>query len=98
MTPFASVAILEKLALLKIALCRTPAFSSASSCRTSVTTAKARAASSGVVESYLSAGMSQPWLLKHAAFAPYVFSGEIGRLAGNMNEKSHQYEVLKPSI
>src|ERR1035438_9781375 len=31
MTPFASVAILEKLALLKIALCRAPALSSASS-------------------------------------------------------------------
>ena len=31
MTPFASVAMLEKLALLKIALCRAPAFSSASS-------------------------------------------------------------------
>src|ERR1035438_8050101 len=30
-TPFASVAILEKLALLKIALCRAPALSSASS-------------------------------------------------------------------
>src|SRR6476620_1945214 len=31
MTPFASVAILEKLALLKIAFCRAPAFSSTSS-------------------------------------------------------------------
>ena len=31
MTPFASVAILEKLALLKIALCRAPVFSNASS-------------------------------------------------------------------
>ena len=31
MTPFASVAMLEKLALLKIALCRAPAFSSVSS-------------------------------------------------------------------
>src|SRR5450755_5090741 len=31
MTPFASVAMLEKLALLKIALCRAPAFSSTSS-------------------------------------------------------------------
>src|ERR1035438_10005463 len=30
MTPFASVAILEKLALLKIALCRAPALSNAS--------------------------------------------------------------------
>jgi hypothetical protein len=30
-TPFASVAMLEKLALLKIALCRAPALSSASS-------------------------------------------------------------------
>jgi hypothetical protein len=31
MTPLASVAMLEKLALLKIALCRAPAWSSASS-------------------------------------------------------------------
>src|SRR5204862_501745 len=37
MTPFASVAMLEKLALLKIALCNAPAFSRASSRRTSVT-------------------------------------------------------------
>src|SRR6202035_1929203 len=37
MTPFASVAMLEKLALLKIAFCKAPAFSSASSRRTSVT-------------------------------------------------------------
>ena len=33
MTPFASVAMLEKLALLKIALCNAPALSSASSAR-----------------------------------------------------------------
>jgi hypothetical protein len=33
MTPLASVAMLEKLALLKIALCRAPALSSASSAR-----------------------------------------------------------------
>ena len=33
MTPFASVAMLEKLALLKIAFCRAPAFSSSSSAR-----------------------------------------------------------------
>src|SRR5450631_1148256 len=37
MTPFASVAMLEKLALLKIALCRAPFFSRASWRRTSVT-------------------------------------------------------------
>src|SRR2546430_15359638 len=36
MTPFASVAILEKLALLKIALCKAPALSNAFSRRTSV--------------------------------------------------------------
>src|SRR5438309_11451204 len=35
-TPFASVAILEKLALLKIALCKAPALSNAFSRRTSV--------------------------------------------------------------
>src|ERR1035441_4394955 len=37
MTPFASVAMLEKLALLNIALCKAPAFSSASLRRTLVT-------------------------------------------------------------
>src|SRR5664279_317961 len=36
MTPFASVAILEKLALLKIALCRAPVVSRASVCRRAV--------------------------------------------------------------
>jgi hypothetical protein len=35
MTPFASVAMLEKLALLKIALCRAPVFRRAFVCRTS---------------------------------------------------------------
>src|SRR5450759_3783145 len=41
MTPFASVAILEKLALLKIALCRAPALSNASSaCWRSVISAR----------------------------------------------------------
>src|SRR5580700_3534069 len=37
MTPFSSVAMLEKLALLKIAFCKAPAFSRASSRRISVT-------------------------------------------------------------
>src|ERR1035437_987052 len=41
MTPFASVAMLEKLALLKIALCRAPAFSRTSLRRTSVTISSA---------------------------------------------------------
>src|SRR5450759_4986666 len=41
MTPFASVAMLEKLALLKIALCRAPALSSASACRTFMLTSVA---------------------------------------------------------
>src|SRR5450756_2424099 len=41
MTPFASVAMLEKLALLKIALCRAPALSSASVCRTFMLTSVA---------------------------------------------------------
>jgi hypothetical protein len=35
-TPFASVAMLEKLALLKIALWSAPVFSRASACRTSI--------------------------------------------------------------
>src|ERR1035438_5468126 len=46
MTPFSSVAILEKLALLKIASCKAPVFSRASSRRTSVITSAVRAVSS----------------------------------------------------
>src|SRR3954471_4653253 len=45
-TPFASVAMLEKLALLKIALCRAPAVSRASCRRPSVITSTIPAASS----------------------------------------------------
>jgi len=44
MTPFASVAILEKLALLKIALCKAPVLSKASWRRTSVMPAAVPAA------------------------------------------------------
>src|ERR1700730_2473536 len=44
MTPFASVAMLEKLALLKIALCKAPAFSRASVCPTSTLTSAVSAA------------------------------------------------------
>src|ERR1039458_2319897 len=46
MTPFSSVAILEKLALLKIAFCKAPVLSRASSRRTSVMTSTVPAASS----------------------------------------------------
>jgi hypothetical protein len=38
MTPFASVAMLEKFALLKIALCKAPVFSRVSVCWTSLIT------------------------------------------------------------
>src|SRR5450759_5448685 len=41
MTPFASVAILEKLALLKIAFCKAPVFNKASVCRTPMFTSAA---------------------------------------------------------
>src|ERR1035437_6751309 len=43
MTPFASVAMLEKLALLKIALCSAPVCSRAFACRASMGTAAASA-------------------------------------------------------
>src|ERR1700687_4115909 len=43
MTPFASVAMLEKLALLKIALCNAPVLSRASLCRTSMLASAASA-------------------------------------------------------
>src|SRR5450759_293530 len=44
MTPFSSVAILEKLALLRIAFCKAPVFSTASLRRTSVMTSTVPAA------------------------------------------------------
>src|ERR1039457_2571734 len=49
MTPFASVAMLEKLALLKIAFCKAPVFSRVSSRRTSVTISTARGSPSRMV-------------------------------------------------
>src|SRR6202162_4390847 len=58
MTPFSSVAMLEKLALLKIALCKAPAFSRASLRRTSVTTLSLLAA--GMGEPPVCADMSAP--------------------------------------
>src|ERR1039457_6845529 len=48
MTPFSSVAILEKLALLKIAFCKAPVFSRASSRRTSATISTAAGSPSGI--------------------------------------------------
>ena len=56
MTPLASVAMLEKLALLKMALCNAPVFSSASGERTSV------AASAGSVVLVRKESMC-PWIL-----------------------------------
>jgi hypothetical protein len=49
MTPVASVAMLEKFALLKIALCSAPAFRSASLRRTSVRSGAAATMLSGLV-------------------------------------------------
>src|SRR5450631_273078 len=49
MTPFASVAMLEKLALLKIALCRAPVFSRDSACRTSILASAASGVVSGAI-------------------------------------------------
>src|SRR3989338_6094756 len=66
MTPFASVAMLEKLALLTIALCRAPALSSASLCCTSMLAASMPAAWSRAAESSFFAGMAQaPFVLQH---------------------------------
>src|ERR1019366_993505 len=60
MTPFASVAMLEKFSLLKIAFWSAPALSSASSRRTLVTTSTVPAASSGMAGSWYCADMYQP--------------------------------------
>src|ERR1700676_2043905 len=59
MTPFASVAILEKLALLKIALCKAPVLSRASVCRTSTLASAASAVSLSAV------GMGPRFRKKH---------------------------------
>src|ERR1035437_5658434 len=58
MTPFSSVAMLEKLALLKIAFCSAPVLSRAASRRTSVTTSTVPAASSEMAGSWYCADMS----------------------------------------
>src|SRR5450759_463454 len=60
MTPFSSVAILEKLALLKIAFCKAPVLSSASSRRTSVTTSTVPAASAEMAGSLDCADIFHP--------------------------------------
>src|SRR5208282_3633218 len=59
-TPFSSVAMLEKLALLKIAFCKAPVFSRASLRRTSVATLSLPAAVPGMAESWTCADTSQP--------------------------------------
>src|SRR5687767_4582645 len=53
MTPKASVAMLEKLALLKIAACKAPVLSNASACRTSTVTSTVPTALRGVVSMHL---------------------------------------------
>src|SRR5271157_2681069 len=58
MTPLSSVAMLEKLALLKIAFCKAPAFSRTSLRRTSVTTFSLPTAASEVAESWFCADIS----------------------------------------
>src|SRR5450756_1530122 len=60
MTPFSSVAMLEKLALLKIAFCSAPVLSRAASRRTSVTTSTVPAASSEMAGSWYCADIPQP--------------------------------------
>src|ERR1017187_7206235 len=63
MTPFASVAMLEKLALLKIAFCKAPALSRASSRRTSVTISTAAESPSGrAVGSIFVPLLNRDWL------------------------------------
>src|SRR6202521_89106 len=58
MTPFSSVAMLEKLALFRIAFCSAPVLSSAASRRTSVTTSTVATESSGMTGSWYCADMS----------------------------------------
>src|ERR1019366_5737835 len=60
MTPFSAVAMLKKLALLKIAFCSAPVLSRAASRRTSVTTSTVPAASSEMAGSWYCADMSHP--------------------------------------
>src|ERR1035437_10225918 len=60
MTPFSSVAMLEKFSLLKIAFCSAPVLSRAASRRTSVTTSTVPAASSEMAGSWYCADMPHP--------------------------------------
>src|ERR1700690_90962 len=60
-TPFASVAMLEKLALLKIAFCRAPVLSRVSWRRTSVMPSAVSAVGVRMAGSWGGLGMADPW-------------------------------------
>src|ERR1035437_7128740 len=76
MTPLASVAMLEKLALLKIALCRAPVLSRASVCRTSSLTSVALAVL------FLAGSMYSRFRCRAAhRGTPGARTGQMGRMA-----------------
>src|SRR5881397_2584066 len=93
MTPFASVAILEKLALLKIALCRAPVFSRASAFRTMLPSAASAALFVGItLDMYPDASTRA---VKSRPIEDYKWLENIGRgkLTADDNEESFSCPV-----
>src|SRR5450756_2243038 len=77
MTPFASVAILEKLALLKIAFCKAPVLSKASWRRTSVMPSALPAAGLRMAESRSFADMRHLRLKNATSLAAWQGAGQV---------------------
>src|SRR5512140_1946527 len=87
MTPFASVAMLEKFALLKIALCRAPVLSRTSACRIAWLPPDASRATSCVVEMGASAGRQ----CNKGAGQGRTFRGESARLRKRLPVASEKH-------
>src|SRR5882724_11758241 len=88
MTPFSSVAMLEKLALLKIAFCKAPVLSRAASRRTSVTASALPASPSRKAESWICSDMAasvQIVKLKNSITPRTSPPRRIGKYIGNSN-------------
>src|SRR5881296_2248125 len=88
MTPFSSVAMLEKFALLKMAFCKAPVLSRAASRRTSVTASALPASPSRKAESWICSDMAasvQIVKLKNSITPRTSPPRRIGKCIGNSN-------------
>src|SRR4051794_19054690 len=93
MTPFSSVAMLEKLALLKIAFCKAPVLSRASSRRPSVITSTVTAASSEIATSWFGRDTGRPYVHEEChPLAAFLFTTapEASTLARQMTKYGHK--------